>query len=60
LKLGEGAVDHFRVADLVKGVDILELRVGIVLAVGMVYTGDLCKVFILGTISILVVSNVDD
>jgi hypothetical protein len=50
-------VDHGAFEDLVEGVFILELGVGVVLAVGMVYTGDFSEVVNLRTVPITHVST---
>lgn len=56
LELGEGLVDHGRGEDLVARVDVLELRVGVVYAVGVVDAGDFGKIFEFGAVSGTVVS----
>jgi hypothetical protein len=50
LKLCEGLVDHRGLDDLVEGVFLLELGVGVVLRVGVVDATDFGKVFELGAV----------
>jgi hypothetical protein len=50
LELCEGLVDHGGLHDLVEGVFVLELRVRVVLGVGMVDTTNFGEVFELGAI----------
>jgi hypothetical protein len=56
LELGKGLVDHRGLHDLLKGVFILELGVGVALGVFVVDTSDLAKVFSLGSVPVKSVS----
>lgn len=50
MEFGEGFVDGGGLYDLFEGVDVLELRVGVVDGVGVVDVGDFGKVFFFGVI----------
>jgi hypothetical protein len=46
-------VDHGGLEDLLEGVFVLELGVGVVLGMGVVDTADFCKVLERGTVSVV-------
>lgn len=56
LELGEGVEDGGRLEDLLLGVDLLELRVGVVGGVGVVDAGNLGKVLVGGAKLLLVLA----
>lgn len=45
-------MDHAGFGDLLEGVLVLELGVGVVFAVGVVYAGYFCEVFVFGSESL--------
>jgi hypothetical protein len=53
LELGERGVDFGGGEDLVQGVDVVELGVGVLDAVGVVDAGDLREVLGFGAVSVL-------